>query len=96
MGLFLTVAVAAGAGALLEKMDGTIRGRVDLLHLLAEAPLILVPTIGTDQEARVGRQRLRLALGAIAVAAVSAVLAIHFLYRPVDVLWFQALRKFRL
>jgi uncharacterized protein involved in exopolysaccharide biosynthesis len=94
VGFLLSCGLAAGAVALLEALDATIRGRDDLLSLLSEAPLILVPTIGTASDARIGRQRVRYALGAVAVAVVSAILAVHFIYRPVDVLWFGVLRKF--
>ncbi len=64
------------------------------MRLLSEAPLGLVPMIGTPGDALVLKQRWRYALGGVAVLAVSAVVAVHFAYRPVDVLWFQVLRKF--
>jgi hypothetical protein len=56
----------------------------------------LIPTIATRDDARGSRLVARYALGASAVIATFAVMAVHFLYRPVDVLWFQALRKFGL
>jgi len=93
IGILLSAGLAVGVGALLEALDATVRGRKDLIALLSEAPIALVPAIGTAGEARAGRQHLRYALGAGAVAAISAILAIHFIYRPVDVLWFQVLRK---
>jgi uncharacterized protein involved in exopolysaccharide biosynthesis len=94
LGVILSLGLAAGVAALRESLDGTVRGRKDLLQLIKDAPLVLIPMIDTDSDARAGRQRLRYALGAVAVVGLSAVLAVHFLYRPVDVLWFQALRKF--
>jgi uncharacterized protein involved in exopolysaccharide biosynthesis len=93
IGVLLSLGLAGGTVALLETLDTTIRGRGDLLALLSEAPLALIPTIGTDLEVRNARHRLRYALGAVAILAVSAILAVHFVYRPVDVLWFSVLRK---
>jgi hypothetical protein len=85
-----------GIAALLEVLDATVRGRKDLMRLLQEAPLALIPEIATDGEARIVKQRWRYALGAVAVATLSAIAAVHFMYRPVDVLWFTVLRKFGL
>ena len=94
IGVVLSAGLAVASVALLESMDATVRNRKDLFELLAGAPIALVPVIGTSADASHSRMRARYALGAVAVAAVSAVLAVHLLYRPVDVLWFQVLRKF--
>lgn len=96
LGVLLSLGSAAGIGALFETLDGTVRGRKDLLLLVSEAPLALIPAITTGLEARGTQRRLRYALGAFALVAVSALLAVHWFYRPVDVLWFQALRRFGL
>jgi uncharacterized protein involved in exopolysaccharide biosynthesis len=93
LGVLLSIAIAGGAVALLEMLDGTVRGRKDMLLLLPEAPLALIPRIGTDGEVRVMKQRWRYALGGVAVAALTGILAVHFVYRPIDVLWFAVLRK---
>jgi uncharacterized protein involved in exopolysaccharide biosynthesis len=93
-GVLLSLALGGGVAALLESLDGTIRGRNDLIELLSEAPLALIPWIGTAGEVRLVKQRWRLAAGAACAATFSAVAALHFLYRPVDVLWFAVLRKF--
>ncbi len=65
VGVLLTLALAVGVVALLETLDATVRGRKDLTLLLREAPLALVPLIGTEREARADRMRLRYALGAV-------------------------------
>lgn len=93
VGVILSLGLAGGAAAILEALDATVRGRKDLLQLLNEAPLALIPLIGTPNDAKVSRQRVRYALSAVAVAFLSAVLAVHFMFRPLDVLWFQVMRK---
>jgi succinoglycan biosynthesis transport protein ExoP len=93
VGILLSIGLAVGVGVALESLDATVRGRKDLVQLLSEAPLALIPQIGTPGDTLAVEQRVRYALGAVAVAALSAVAAVHFMYRPVDVLWFQVLRK---
>jgi succinoglycan biosynthesis transport protein ExoP len=94
LGILLTFGASAGIAALLEKLDETIRGRRDVARLLDAPPLVLVPRIVTDREIRTGRRRVQLATGATAAACVALVIATHLLYRPLDVLWFEAMRRF--
>ncbi len=94
LGFILTLGLGAGVAAILESVDETVRGRLDVTQLLAASPLALVPRIVTQNDLRIERRRFRLALGATALAGIAAILAIHFLYMPLDVLWFTALRHF--
>jgi hypothetical protein len=94
VGVILSLALAVGMVALLETVDATVRNRKDLIKLLSEAPLALIPSIPTEADLRATKRRWRYATGAACVALISAVLAVHLLYRPMDVLWFQVLRKF--
>ena len=94
IGVLLSIGLAVGVAAAMEALDATVRGRKDIVTLLSEAPLALIPHIGTPRDAQVARQRVRYALSAVTVAAISAVAAVHLLYRPLDVLWFQVIRKF--
>ncbi len=94
IGVLLSLGLAGGTVALArDARHHRSAVGASLLALLSEAPLALIPTIGTDLEVRNARHRLRYALGAVAILAVSAILAVHFVYRPVDVLWFSVLRK---
>jgi uncharacterized protein involved in exopolysaccharide biosynthesis len=95
--LFLGFVFALGggvaAGLLLEQLDTSIRGRRDLQALLPVAPLAVLPWIETNAE-RAARARVRRFSFASAVGSVLlAVVLIHFLYRPLDVLWQVALRR---
>ncbi len=94
LGLILALGLGAGVAAILESVDETVRGRLDVTQLLTVPPLALVPRITTQNDLRIQRRRFRLALGATAVAGIAAIAAIHFLYMPLDVLWFTALRHF--
>jgi uncharacterized protein involved in exopolysaccharide biosynthesis len=95
LGIVLSLGLAVGAVALLESLDDTIRGRRDLSLLVGGSPLAIIPLIAY-QEAVAGPPRWRrfLLVGAGTVGALAlALLAIHLLYRPLDVLWFVVLRK---
>lgn len=92
LGLLLSGALAVGVAALLEAIDGTVRGRRDMLGAFGAPMLAVVPRIMTVADIALGRRRLRYTVGTFAVACIGGVLAIHFFYRPLDVLWFSAMR----
>jgi len=93
VGLILTLVLSVGMAALRETLDATVRGKRDMQDVFAGPPLTLVPRIVTAGDLLLRRHRTRLALGATAAVAVIAVIAVHFMFRPLDVLWFQALRR---
>ena len=82
-----------GVAALLESLDGTVRGRHDLISLVAGVPpLAIIPDIVLERSAsQIWIQRAILAGIGLAVVIV-ALLAVNFFYEPLDVLWFVALR----
>jgi succinoglycan biosynthesis transport protein ExoP len=93
VGVILSAGLAAGLLWLLETLDSSVRGRLDLLNLTGVPPLALVPHIDTETERRVGRRRMRLAVGGAMASLCIAVALTHFFYRPLDVLWFTFARK---
>jgi hypothetical protein len=68
-------------------------GRQDLFRLTGIPPLALVPHIDTEAERRAGRRAVRLAVGTAMATAGVAITLVHFLYRPLDVLWFSFSRR---
>jgi uncharacterized protein involved in exopolysaccharide biosynthesis len=94
IGFVLSLALTFGALWLFETMDTTIRGRRDLFNLTGVPPLALVPHIGTLAEARAARRRLWLATGTSVATVCVAIVLVHFLYMPLDVLWFALARRF--
>jgi len=89
MGIVLSLGAAFGLLWLLESVDTSVRGRLDLLKLTGIAPLALVPHIDTASERRASRRRAQLAIGSAMAALCLAVALTHFFYRPLDVLWFS-------
>jgi polysaccharide biosynthesis transport protein len=95
LGLVLSLGLGVGAGAVNESLDGSVRDRRDLVALLAgPAPLAIIPHIELAAvRPSPWRRRLLLAL-AVLIALGVALTAINFFYRPLDVLWFELLRRF--
>lgn len=92
LGLMLSVGGGVGAGALAESIDGRVYGRAGITKLLGVPPLAVIPVLVTDQS--IGRQRNRLLIfaGIALLAVVVAAITVNFLVRPIDVLFFRALR----
>ncbi len=94
LGVFLSLALAAGVAALLESLDVTIRGTRDLRTLMRPVPLTIVPTIWTEGEMLGMARRRRMKLAGAVAGCVLAALAVHLAVRPLDMLWFAAMRRF--
>lgn len=97
LGLVLSIGLGVGSGAAAESLDDTVRDRRDLVRLLAgPSPLAIIPSIDTGEPvASPWRRRALLGLG-VAGAVLAGLAAIHFLYQPLDVLWFRLLRQWGL
>jgi uncharacterized protein involved in exopolysaccharide biosynthesis len=93
LGILLSLGIGAAAIAGAEALDTSIRGRRDVLDILHAAPLAMIPRIVTVEEIRAAAHRLRLTLAGSAAAAVAALVLTHFMYRPLDTLWFSMMRR---
>ncbi|MBL8267860.1 GumC family protein [Steroidobacter sp.] len=94
LGAILSLGSAIGLVVLLEVTDTSIRSRRDIESLIAVPPLAVLPWMDTPAE-RASRTKVRrLSLAGAATSVVGAVVMMHFLYRPLDVLWAVAWRRF--
>ncbi len=95
--MFLSLVLALGAGigsaAAAESMDSAVRGAKGVISILNTAPLAVIPYLASDAD--IGRQKKRgwLVIAAVLGGFILVLLLIHFLYSPLDVLWFRGLRK---
>lgn len=96
IGFVLTLAACTGLLALLETADATVRGRQDMIETFTIPPMALVPRITTASEVRAGKRRIRLTIAATAASALASLAVMHLFVRPLDVLWYLALRRFGL
>jgi uncharacterized protein involved in exopolysaccharide biosynthesis len=93
IGTLLSLGAGLGMVMLREATDPCVRGERDIIDIVGAPVLALVPNITTEAERRQGRRRASLAVGAAAVSSIALLGAIHFAYRPLDVLWFVVRRK---
>ncbi|HKR46485.1 MAG TPA: hypothetical protein VJU59_43630 [Paraburkholderia sp.] len=94
LGFLLALGAAAGIVFLLESLDSSVRSRRDLENLLTVPPLAVVPWMDTPQDRKRRVQRHRLAASGAVTSVLLGALMIHLFYRPLDVLWHVAMRKF--
>ena len=98
--IFLSLILAggggAGCGALLENLDRSVRSAEYLARLTQTMPLAVIPYIPNKQDLHQLIERRRRMHAAGIGAVVICLLATHFLWLPLDVIWFAALRRFGL
>ncbi len=92
LGGLISIAGGIGSGALAEALDNRLYGRDGVTRLLGVPPLAVIPKIETAASRRRDLHRKLMFAGVVAAAIFMALLAVHFLFRPLDVLFFQALR----
>ena len=93
LGFILALGCSVGFAIVADVISGTVRGARSLQRLLGALPLAVIPyEMNLQDRAKTKRIKKRVILLFIAVI-VLAVLFIHFLVSPLDVLWFRILRK---
>lgn len=93
LGLVLALAGGIGAGAAAESLDHSVRSPEMLRSLTHVPPLAVIPYMpNTEDLSRTARQRMLWRWGTVGSVLVLLVL-MNFLWMPLDVLWFAAIRK---
>lgn len=91
LGFVFAAGSASGLGLLLELLKQRIRGAAALAQLTGQPPLVVLPYITTRAEIRRRRLRLMLLLLAVLALLLLAAAAIHYLYKPLDLLFYKIL-----
>jgi uncharacterized protein involved in exopolysaccharide biosynthesis len=96
LGLGLLVSIALGAGAVYvrEAFDASIRGPADVRRLLDVPALASIPVIVTRADRAHHNKVLAYSWGGGLSALVCTLIVVHFLVRPLDVVWSIVLRRF--
>jgi uncharacterized protein involved in exopolysaccharide biosynthesis len=94
VGLVLCIGAGIGAAALQEAIDPSVRGPNDLRRLLSVAPLAAIPAIVTAADSRRRRLVIQASWFGTATALALAAVAVHFLVRPLDVIWLGLMHRF--
>ncbi len=94
IGLVLAAGAGVGFGSIAEHMDQSVRYPRELAKIAGHPVLAAIPYWETSQD-RAGKRRKRWAFSAGMVGImVAGVAALHYFYRPLDILWIQIMRKF--
>ena len=94
VGLFASLALGVAAVFAHESLDASVRGPGDIRLLLQVPALASIPVIvNADDRARSRRFRQYTFGGGVAALVLGAV-AVHFLFKPLDVLWVVLIRRF--
>lgn len=93
MALVFSVACGLGYAFLAEAVDTTVRGVNGVTSMLTAAPLAIIPAVFTPGDYFKRKKINRILIGSTLAGFVLVLLAIHFFFSPLDVLWFRSVRK---
>ena len=93
LSVMLALGAAAAVVALMEALHGVVRGAGQIGALLGQEPLVLVPVIPAAARAAQRRKVLRAVAGGGVVASCIALVLVHFLVRPLDLLVMNAISR---
>ena len=93
LGFILSGAAGLGVVVLSEAMDSSIRGEKDLVSAVGMPPLVVVPYLEVAAEQRKRNQDRKYLLIGLGVSVLIFLVLVHFLFKPLDVLWFIILRE---
>jgi uncharacterized protein involved in exopolysaccharide biosynthesis len=93
LGLVLSLGGSFGIAAVAENFDRSIRSSRTLVSLLGMPPLAVIPYIKTERDQRQHARRRGMVLTAGAAIVLTVLLLVHFLWKPLDVIWFAGLRR---
>jgi len=94
LGLVLSLGGGAASAAVLDNLDHSVRGSRALARLVEAPVLAVIPCIETPEEKLRNHRTTRIAVVSSVAALILALIAVHFLWAPLDVLWFRGMRKF--
>jgi protein tyrosine kinase modulator len=92
----IVVSLSAGVGAVLIRnmLDVSVRSVQDIRSLLTVPPLAAIPFIVTQAERKRHKRVVRYSWPGAIVGLIVLGAVIHFLVRPLDVVWISLLRRF--
>ena len=93
LGFLLSIGSSFGFATVAESMDSSVRGARGVMSVLEFPPLSVIPYLPNSEDlAKAGNTR-KIIIAFVASGFVLLVLLVHFLWTPLDVLWFKGLRK---
>lgn len=93
LGLVLSMAGSVGTTAASESMDSAVYGPRGLAAVLGAPPIATIPFITNELDTNRDRRTIWMIIAGVAASILVVLVLVHFLYRPLDILWFTLLRK---
>ncbi|MBI1195094.1 MAG: lipopolysaccharide biosynthesis protein [Gammaproteobacteria bacterium] len=93
LGFVLAIGAGLGYGFSAHALDGSVRGLGAVESLTGELPLVAVPYLKTESERRRDSRYRARATMAFVVAVLGVLAMVHFLWKPLDVIWFVLLNR---
>lgn len=93
LGFLLAIVSSGGTIMAWETIDKRIRGTEALAHVLGYQPLVVIPYILIPEEDERKKRQRKLAIKAAIVALIAGLLAIHFFYMPLNVMFVKILAR---
>lgn len=94
LGILLSFAGGFGNVIIRESMDQTVYGSKGVMAIMKAPPLAVIPFIEVKEEVSQSHANKKLAsIGTLALITV-LLIAVHYAYKPLDVLMFIVLRNF--
>lgn len=93
MGFFLAIAASGGMAVMLEMLYGRVRGLAAVTAITGQRPLVIIPYITVVAEVARQRQLVIALVAWLAAAGVLGLIALHFLYQPLDILMMKVMTR---
>jgi len=94
IGLFMAMGGSGGVVFVLESVNQRIRGADALTQLMRQRPLVVIPYIATQDEIANRKRRLRKFAILAGLVIMVAIILVHFLYMPLDLLMLKIIARF--
>jgi len=94
MGLILSLGGGLGAVFLREDMDKSIRGSLHLVRIIKDTPLITIPYIETKEDIAKQKRKTIVTIVVVVCVILIGLTLIHFVYKPLDIIWYKVLHRF--
>jgi len=93
LGFLLSMGGGLGFAAVAEGMDSSVRGVRRATELFNAPPLSVIPYLKNSEDRARAEKIQKIIIATIVGSFVLIILLAHFLWTPLDVLWFKGLRK---
>jgi polysaccharide biosynthesis transport protein len=94
MGIVVSLSAGVGAALIRNMLDLSVRSVQDIRSLLTVPPLAAIPFILTRAERKRHKRVVRYSWPGAIVGLIALGAVIHFLVRPLDVVWISLLHRF--